>query len=679
MGKRFSPPLKGITAAVGSLFGIEKSNGEHEVITHDDDGRELYKEDIIADINEQLQLRKNQRSLLEQQWTLNANYLVGNQYCDINTYRGDIAQLEPVYDWLERETFNQIAPLIETRIANLKKISYSMRVKPATNELCDLEKAEVSTCLLEHTQKTTDFETQKNSLLYWNELCGSCFVLSWWDPNGGNKVAEEHTTVTSDDGSVKTQKTAFYEGAIDYGLITPYEVYPENIFKQGIKNQRSIILEQVKSVADVYDLYGIKAKGGKVETFQLTPLTAGGGFGYENTVMSVGHTTVENACKVVTYFERPGKHLPGGRMIIIVDGEHLVYYGDLPYGRIPLVQTVCIETPGQFFGKSVIERLIPLQRAYNGCINRIHEYIKRIAIGSYAVEDGSIDIEEYEQQGLAPGAFLTYRQGSSPPVPLPNGNLPQEIMNERYALKNDLEYAAGVSQLMVSGNTPTGITSGAAIQSLVDIDNTRLSLTGDHIRNSVRDLAIMWLEIYKLHAKNLRVVNFTGTNNIGKALVWSREDINSFDVEYVAENELLNSEEMQRQRFLESFNMGFFTDSSGRIPERVKMRGLECMKVNNYSDMMSINTLQIQAADRENAFLESGILPEISEFDDHAIHTEEHLRYVLQMDFRLLKQKSPALAAAMEQHIKQHKTATAQQAASFPGGMIPGMTAPTEQ
>lgn len=678
MNIRYSPPIKGITAAVGSLFGIKKeqSDGgkENNVITLGDDGKELYKEDIIADITSQLQQRKAQRGMLEQQWTLNANYLVGNQYCDINPYRGDIDQLEPVYDWLERETFNQIAPLIETRIANLKKISYSMRVKPATNELCDHEKAEVSTSILTHTQKTTDFETKKNTAIYWNELCGNCFWLSWWDPDGGNKAAIQKEFAVSDDGSIKTEERIFYEGALNYGLITPYEVYPESIFKQGVENQRSIILEQVKSPEDVYDLYGVKAQGSSVETFQLTPLTSGGGFGYENTIMTVGHTTVENACKVITYFERPGKKLPHGRMIIIVDGKHLVYYGDLPYDRIPLVQTVCIETPGQFFGKSIIERLIPLQRAYNGCLNRIHEFIKRAAIGAYAVEDGSIDIEEYEQQGLAPGAFLTYRQGSNPPVPMPNGALPQEIMNERYALKTDMEYAAGVSQLMANGRTPSGLTSGTAIQSLMEIDNTRLSLTGDHIRCSVRNLAILWLEIYKRHTKNLRVINYTGSNNIGKALVWSRDDINSFDVEFVTENELLNSEEMQRQRFLESFNMGFFTDSFGRIPERVKMRGLESMKVNNYSDMMSINTLQIQAADRENAFLESGVLPEISEFDDHAIHTEEHLRYVLQMDFRLLKQKSPALAAAMEQHIKQHKAAMIQSAAAaIPGGLAQQM------
>ena len=101
--------------------------------------------------------------------------------------------------------------------------------------------------------------------------------------------------------------------------------------------------------------------------------------------------------------------------------------------------------------------------------------------GVIYTEEGSIDIEEFEQNGAAPGAMLVYRQGTKPPTPIPNGNLPSEIMKERYNLKSDMEYVAGVSQLMMNGATPAGVTSGTAIQNLVDIDNTRLSLTGDHI------------------------------------------------------------------------------------------------------------------------------------------------------------------------------------------------------
>ncbi len=393
MNIRYTPPISGITAAIGSLFGKrnpENKKDEETVIDVDKDGNKLFKEDIIHNILEELEKRRSQRSPLERQWTLNANFLVGNQYCEVRPYTGDIEQLEPVYDWLNRETFNNIAPLIQTRIANLKKITYMMKVKPATSELDDYAKADVSTSILQYTQKTTDFESKKNTMIHWQELCGNCFWLSWWDKYKGDKIAEETVIDVGEDGIESKKQQAFYQGDIDYGLITPYEVFPESIFKQGIENQRSIILEQVKSVEDIYDLYGIDVEGSAIETFELTPVTSGGGLGYENTVISLGHRTAENAEKVITYFERPSKYRPNGLMVIIVGNEHLVYYGDMPYSKIPLIQTVCHEVPGQFFGKSVIEDLIPYQRTYNGCINSIHEYIKRLSLGNLLTEEGSI-------------------------------------------------------------------------------------------------------------------------------------------------------------------------------------------------------------------------------------------------------------------------------------------------
>lgn len=643
-------------SAVGNLFSTpDEAPEEAEAVDVDEEGAVLYKEGVIAKVLEDLENRRSERSALEKQWTLNANFLVGNQYCDINPYRGDIEQLEPVYDWLEREAFNQIAPLIETRIANLKKINYMMKVKPATNELDDYAKAEVSTSVLQYTQKVSDFVSKKDTMIYWNELCGNCFWLSWWDKDKGEKFAAETIIEQGEDGDTRKREVAFYQGDIDYGLITPYEVFPESVFKQTVEAQRSIILEQVKTVDDIYDLYGIKVEGTQVDTFELTPLASGGGFGYENTVITLGHRKFDNAQKVITYMERPSKHKPNGQMIIIVGDSELVYYGELPYGRIPLIQTVCREVAGQFFGKSVIEDLIPRQRAYNGCLNRIHEFIKRIALGNMAVEEGSIDIEMHEENGLAPGAMLVYKQGSNPPVPVPNGNLPPEIMQERYNLKSDMEYVAGTSQLMVNGATPAGVTSGTAINNLMEIDNTRLSLTGDHIRNSIRKLAILWLEIYKRYATTKRIVNYVGNNNIAKALVWCNEDINSYDVEYITENELMLSEDVQKQRFFDAYNMGLFTDAEGRIPERVKLRAMEFMKIGNYTDIMNINLLQMQAAQRENVFFEDGVIPKVSELDEHEIHIEEHMRYALQMDFYLLKMKKPEYAAALEAHIREHK------------------------
>lgn len=47
---------------------------------------------------------------------------------------------------------------------------------------------------------------------------------------------------------------------------------------------------------------------------------------------------------------------------------------------------------------------------------------------------------------------------------------------------------------------------------------------------------------------------------VAKALVWSSEDINSYDIEFDTENELLHNEELQKENFLQAFNLGLFTD-----------------------------------------------------------------------------------------------------------------------
>ena len=660
---RFHPIVRGVIAEAGSIFGYGEDQDipENKLYDTDESGKQLYKEDIIKLVTEELERRKTERSMLELQWTLNANFLVGNQYCDINYHSGSIEQVLPADDHLERETFNQIAPIIDTRIANLKKLNYAMQVKPATNELDDYAKAEISTAVLKYVQKNSDFETKKNTAIAWSELCGNCFWLSWWDSAKGSEVARITVSEQDEDGQETTHEEGFYEGDLDYGLITPYELYPESVFKQGIDAQRSIILEQVKTTSDVYDLFGIQMDGGSVETFELTPLPSALGYGRETTVCGLGHRSIDDAVKVITYMERPSKHYPDGRMIILIDDREIVYYGKLPYREIPIVQQVCREIPGQFYGKSVIEDLIPRQRAYNGCVNRIHEYIKRVTIQGYFAEEGAIDLDEYAERGAAPGAIVEYQPGHNPPRPMQNGNLPSEILNERYNLVRDMEYVAGVSQLMTTGSTPSGVTSGTAIESLKATDDTRLSLTGDQIRNCIRRLAQMWLKIYKQFATTRRVVNYVGSNSIGNAFVWSAEEINSFDVDYTTENELLLSEDEQKQRFFEAMNLGLFTDSNGQLPERVKQRALEFMKIGNYSEIMNINTLQIQAAQRENTFFAEGVIPEVSEFDDHEIHFEEHLRYILQMDFRVLKQRKPEYAKALEDHAKMHKQAIEQE------------------
>lgn len=63
----------------------------------------------------------------------------------------------------------------------------------------------------------------------------------------------------------------------------------------------------------------------------------------------------------------------------------------------------------------LVAMLVPIQRAYNAVCNRKLEYINRLAMGTLVVEDGSVDIDNLEEEGLNAGKVLVYRQGSNAP------------------------------------------------------------------------------------------------------------------------------------------------------------------------------------------------------------------------------------------------------------------------
>lgn len=648
----------GIKNALG--FARDKPVDENMALGVNPDGSTLYKDTLIGMIEDKLSEAKKERHPWELQWELNSNFLVGNQFVDINVGSGTIEEYSKAHEYEEREVYNQIEPLIETRIANLESITYAMTVKPATDELVDIQRARVATALLRHHQVATGFNDKMHSAITLAELCGTAFVMSWWDTAKGEYVGKQTIEVVGENG-VEVRESPVFGGDVDYGIITPYEVYPESCYKEKVEDQRYIILEQVLSVDEIYDRYGIKVEGADIDTFSVCPTPNLGGYGYEATIMGNGHVSTPDAAKLITYFEKPSRDYPSGRMVVYCQ-DKLIYYGVLPGGEYPLVAIKSKIVSGRFFGRSVIESLIPLQRKYNGVKNRIMNYIHTIVTNGYIAEEGSIDVEEYEENGAAPGAIVFYKQGRSAPTPKHNTALPATVHQTYQDLRTEMEYVAGVSQLMVSGNPRSGVDSGVAMQTLREIDNTRLALTGNNIRDAVLELAKQWISLMRRNVTGQRACMAVGANDIGDVISWTAEDLNSYDIEYITENELVLSPEAKKASFIEAFNMGAFVDDTGRIDRRTRRKLAEAMDIRDFSDVVGNSELQEKYAGRENAFAKKGIMPVVKEYDDHEIHVDEHMRFVLQAEFLKYEKDNPTLAKQFIAHINEHKQVIEQNA-----------------
>jgi len=124
---------------------------------------------------------------------------------------------------------------------------------------------------------------------------------------------------------------------------------------------------------------------------------------YNNIEKKIKH----NSALVIEKYECPTVKYPFGRLIIVA-GNKLVHIGELPYLNatnlergFPFIRQCSIVNPGCFWGTSVIERCIPIQRSFNAIKNRKHEFLNRLSMGVLAVEDGSVDTDNLEEEGIA--------------------------------------------------------------------------------------------------------------------------------------------------------------------------------------------------------------------------------------------------------------------------------------
>lgn len=89
-------------------------------------------------------------------------------------------------------------------------------------------------------------------------------------------------------------------------------------------------------------------------------------------------------------------------------------------------------TTNDIYGeKGLVSLLVPLQRAYNAIKNAGIQIIKSNGYPTLCVEDGSVDIENIEEEGLAPGKVIVYRQGANAPTLMTHNNISETFLQQQ--------------------------------------------------------------------------------------------------------------------------------------------------------------------------------------------------------------------------------------------------------
>ena len=277
-------------------------------------------------------------------------------------------------------------------------------------------------------------------------------------------------------------------------------------------------------------------------------------------------------------------------------------------------------------------------------------------MGILAVEDGSIDVENLEEEGLSPGKVLIYRQGSNSPKLLSSDSLPLDFQTEEKNLINEFVNISGISDIFQSGEVVSGNISGVALQLLIEQEESKLVASAEEIRNCAKEMAKQILRLYKQYALIAHTSRLIGDNGSIELFYWKGSEINSEEVIFETENEINESLAQKRSMIFEVLNAGLLHDENGRLSNSMRSRILEQLGFGVWETNQDIKSLQTNNASRENLMLITDqVIGEPKEIDDHDIHVSEHVAFMLGIEFEKATKKHPNINEQMLNHIRTHK------------------------
>lgn len=644
MSKKLFGKSKKIAFDIGSVNGDENFSkttsrfNKHKIKAVKSDLVDDYEKSLVADILNDFEERRLQRKPFELNFSLCMNFAIGNQHSYISRF-GEIEEDYKNFAWEQAEVFNHIAPILETRLAKLGRVRPKMHVRPVSDDEQDILAARMATALLTSSAISKKLDEKISEATLWSEVCGTSFYQIGWDSSSGCLMGED------ENGS------PLFSGDVLLNVCSPFEFFPDSSGSKNIQDCKSLIHAKAVPCDEVLRLYGFEPEPEDIDIFTFDRANDFAGLAGRSNSQKVVKAKQKNHCLVVERYIAPTVKCPNGKLEIVA-GKKLVFDGDLPFVSpcgerfFPFVRQISMANVGCFWGTSVVERCIPLQRAYNAIKNKKHELLTRLAAGVLIVEDGSVDIDNLEEEGLSPGKLLVYRNGSTPPRFMDDGGIPAEFSVEENRILDEFVSLSGVSEFSRTSIAPSNVNSGVALGLLVEQDDTRLSQTADYIRFAVREISKQILSMFKQFGSTTKLLEVSGKNGEVEVSIFESSHINSDDVCLDTDNEMNESPSNRKAMVLDLLKNGLLQNENGKLSERMRAKVLESLGFGNWESTTDLLNLQIKKARREN-FGEEKL--EVLDIDDHAVHIEEHTKWILENPQS--KQKNSLL-----EHIAMHKS-----------------------
>lgn len=641
-----------------------------------------YGDEIAKYVEDEYQRRQAERKAFELQWRLNMEFLSGNQYLEVDPSSQQIQEIPKLFWYQEREVFNQISTIHETRVARLTRQKPLMKVRPASGDDKDVSAAKVSSMLLMSAWHDQDMDLAYNDMVSWLEVHGTVLLKPVWNKNAGRLFSRElvpdeqaqqqgdtglrqeeiRTDAVDQELGIDQQMLEIREGDIETSIVPAHEFFPDSSYRDGLHLCRSVIHARAYHVDEIKEMWGQDVDPEEVDVMTLQRMSSTmGGVGYSASTMRSTVTRLKNHSVLKEYYEMPCTKYPQGRYIVVA-GKKTLHVGPMPYmigqdgePEFPFIRIVSVHRPGVFWGSTIIERCIPIQRRYNALRNRKAEYLNLVAIGQWYEPEGSINDDT--ELNNSPGNRIRYRPGAggAKPEPVTYPSLPASFEKEEASLLAEFTAVSGVSELSRFSEAPSGVKSGVALSIANEQDDTRVGVTASRIANAVVVLGKYWIRMYRQFVQEPRILRSVGINREVEVREWESSQLSSDDVIIENISALSETPAQRRQMVFDLIGTGVFNrPETNPYTEESKQKIFQLVEMGHWeAGAEGDEQLQKSRARRENRQIMAGQPVAVQDFDDHQIHIDQHNRMRMQAEYEELL-RDPMLGPMVDQFMREH-------------------------
>lgn len=602
-----------------------------------------------VDLDNRLREATDNRWTVEAQWRLNMAWLIGRQYTTINRGSRRLEEV-PAPPWRVRYVSNRILPTWRMYLGRLSKIRPVPEAIPATGNEADMMAAKVADKLLKYVWMKEGLDKQKAIELYgWMLVCGSAFLTIWWDHDAGDPI-ELPEAVDSEELLSDPSKGIQRLGDIRVDVVSPFEVFPDPSARtwDECRYVYHVKAVPVDILRDMFPeaAHKIHAESGleMISSWFTDPLM------YAPGISRPLIQPIRDHARLIEYYERPSKKYPLGRHAIAAGSENWVVIEDkLPYDHleIPLVKFDFISIPGRFWGMSLIEQLIPIQKNLNLSKSMLIE-------NKIALTRPKVLIPTTAE--VSPDAFTTeagekvwYNPLGGKPEPWVPPPIPGYVLSELQMIEQDFMEVSSLHWVS-RGMNPPGVRTAAGIAILQEADETPLGPVLTWNEQSWERAAEQVIELGRQFYTEPRLV-YARLGDKVEALEFSREKLEGrYRIILDIGSSIPLSKAARIQFAFELLDRGAFRTPEGRIDEARLFKFLEMESaVEKYweedIDLKLARFENIEMRDNKTQF-------EPGELDNHMLHLQVHTRFIKEL--ALEDPEHPAIPIIRE-HMDMHE------------------------